>query len=113
MKRPQGAPPVTLCVVTTAILVLHLALVLYIHYQITRLEARVHTANIEFADIAIQRNFEEDPVPVQNRPMGRLTSDVALLAAFQELNRTVPEGFWLTGLFFLGSLVWLRSPRST
>lgn len=108
MKRHHAAPPVTLCVVTALLLVLHIAIVLYIRHQIPRLEARVRTANPE---IILIRN-EEDALPARNRPSGTLATDAGMLAGLRELNRTLPRYLWLTGLFFLGSLLWARDSRS-
>ena len=109
MKRPHGAPPVTLCVVTAAILVLHIAFVLYIRHQIGRLEARVEITN---PGTNLELNYERDTLPARNRPSGKLASDAGMLAAFRELNGTLPRYLWLTGLFFLASLAWLRAPRA-
>ncbi len=110
MKRTQGAPPVTLCVVTTFLLVLHVMTIVYVRRQIPKLEARVQQASPR---TALHRNFESDGIPLRYRPSGTLSGDAGLLAGFREINGALPKYLWLTGLFFLGSLVWLKAPRSS
>lgn len=108
MKRTQGAPPVTLCLVTTTMLVLHLMAIIYTRHQIPRLEARVR----ETPPPVLNRNFEDDGVPLRYQPSGTLSGDAGLLAGFREIDRELPRHLWLTGVFFLGSLAWLKAPRT-
>ena len=109
MKRPHGAHPVTLCVVTAGFLVLHVSAIIYARHQIPKLEARVKladpTANLE-------RNFETDGIPVRNQPSGTLSGHAGMLAGYREIAKALPGSLWLTGSFFLGSLVWLRQGDS-
>jgi hypothetical protein len=109
VKQTRGAPPVALCVITAGILALHLAAILYVRHQIPRIEARIRT---EASPGILAGNFEDDRLPLRNRPSGKLSGDVGMLAALREINGELPKHLWLTGSFFLGSLLWLRAPRT-
>lgn len=109
MKRTQGAPPVTLCLVTTTLLVLHVTAIIYTRHRIHRLETRVRDA----PPPVLSRNFEDDGVPLRYQPTGSLSGETGLLAGLREIDRELPRHHWLTGVFFLGSLAWLKAPRTS